>query len=277
MSIFRPWALAARVLAVATCCIASSSILAHEFWIEPQEFQVESGQPVIADLKNGQNFSGSEFAWFDKRIIRFDQIMGSQTQPVTGRAGDMPAVTFTPTAQGLLVLVHETAASTLTYATWEKFQAFITHKAFEGAGARHTARNLPMKDFEEGYTRYVKALIGVGHSKGQDTPTGLQTEIVALANPYTDDITGGLPVQVLYRKIPRANAQIEVFERNPDLIVTTFLRTTDAQGMAVIPVKPGFTYLLDAVILRDPILTQTTPKNIVWETLWAALTFQVPD
>ncbi len=48
--------------------IVATTGLAHEFWIEPQEYQVQSGAPLIADLRNGQNFAGPELAYFSKRF-----------------------------------------------------------------------------------------------------------------------------------------------------------------------------------------------------------------
>ena len=101
----------------------------------------------------------------------------------------------------------------------------------------------------------------------------METEFIALSNPYTDDLTQGMAVQILYQGAPRADAQIEIFDRAPDDEVTITTLQTDAEGRASIPVKPGHSYLLDAVVLRE------APKggDAVWQTLWAAITFSVPD
>ena len=56
------------------------------------------------------------------------------------------------------------------------------------------------------------------------------------------------------------------------LTVITYL-ATDAKGEAVIPVRPGHRYLLDAVVLREA----PDGDGPVWESLWAAMTFAVPD
>ena len=65
------------------------------------------------------------------------------------------------------------------------------------------------------------------------------TEIVAEANPYTDDLTAGLPVRVLYQGTPRADAQGEIFDKSPGGDVEITLTRTDADGRALIPVTPG--------------------------------------
>ncbi len=246
--------------------------IAHEFWIEPPEFQVQSGAPLVADLRNGTQFSGRALAYLEKRTARFDLVSGARTIAVTGRMGDIPALQAEAPGEGLLVIIHQTMPSTLTYKKWEKFRAFSEHKDFPDTLARHAARGLPQSNFTEVYTRYAKALIGVGNSIGADMPSGMETEFVALSNPYTDDPRAGFHVELLYQGAPRADAQIEVFDRAPDGVVMITLRRTDANGRAVIPVQPGHTYLLDAVVIRD------APEGgkPVWETLWAALTFAVP-
>lgn len=246
--------------------------LSHEFWIEPQKYQVESGAPVIANLRNGQNFSGANQVYFARRTHRFETMQAGQTAPYQGRMGDLPAFHLDKADEGLLIIIHETAPQTITYETWEKFQAFADHKGFAKIGLLHQERGLPSRDFSETYTRHAKTLVAIGIGSGKDQLLGMETEIVALANPYTDDLTDGFPVQIFDNGHHRADTQIEVFERAADNTVTVFLIHTDQRGLAVIPVKPGHSYLLDAVVLRPAPATSES----VWETLWASLTFATP-
>ncbi|WP_300030055.1 DUF4198 domain-containing protein [uncultured Roseobacter sp.] len=250
--------------------------LAHEFWIEPQEYQVESGGTLVADLKNGENFKGSSLGWFDSNFTRFEIATAEGILPVEGRAGDYPAMTLTAPGEGLLVVLHETTPARLTYREWEKFLKFAAHKDFPDAAAEHAARGWSQERFRETYTRHVKALVAVGDGAGQDRPFGLTTEIVALENPYDPDFAGPMQVQVLYKGAARADAQVEVFARDPAGTVTVTLTRTDDQGVAEIPVSPGYDYLLDAVVLRVAEGAGSDPDAPVWRTLWAALTFHVP-
>ena len=258
---------------LALSLIRASASLAHEFWIEPQEFQVKSGAPLVINLRNGQRFSGISLGYFSKNVQRFDLIQQGRVDAVQGRMGDVPALKTTAAGDGLLVVVHETNASQLSYATWEKFQAFADHKDFPDIQARHLARGLPDTGFSETYTRHAKALIAIGAGAGADAPTGMEAEFVALTNPYTDDLSPGFSVQLLYQGAPRANTQIEVFSRDPAGTVAITRQHTDATGHAVIMVHPGHQYLLDAVVLRPP----AQESDSAWETLWAALTFAVPE
>jgi len=249
---------------------------AHEFWLAPQNYQPETGATLQVQLRNGQEFKGIEIGYFDKRIELFDWFQNQTRAPVISRAGDFPAMTMSAPEDGLMVLAYESTYSTVQYSHLGKFLKFAEHKDLKDAEARHKLRGLPEGRFSEIYTRFCKTLIGVGSAAGQDVETGMETEFVALTNPYTDDLANGLKVQVLYQGRPRPNAQIEVFERSPDEAVEITTLHTDDQGYAMIPVKPQHTYLLDAVVLRDPDETTASQTNAVWETLWASMTFHVP-
>lgn len=251
---------------------------AHEYWVEPKSYVLPSAETVTAGLFNGQNFMGGEFTYFPKEFTRFELALGDQVVPVPGRMGDRPALAMPPLGEGLHAVLYESAGDELVYTDFAAFTRFVTHKSFTGTFARHAARGLPQVGFTEFYTRHAKALFAVGTGTGADRAYGLQTEIVALKNPYTDDVSQGLPVRVLYRGKPRVDAQVEVFNRDASRVVTITKQRTDANGEAIIPVMRGHTYLVDAVVLREPEAGSPALENgAVWETLWAALTFAVPQ
>jgi len=254
---------------------ASGALKAHEFWIDPVAFQLPVDAPLVADIRVGQDFSGAAYAYYPPQFRRFDLITSQGTQPVLGRPGDRPALNVTPPTTGLIVAVHVTDDMTLTYKDWAKFKAFVTHKDFAWATDDHLGRGLPETGFKERYSRYAKSLLAVGNGAGQDREVGLVTELVARTNPYTDDIGQGILLQVLYKGAPRSNAQLELFEKAADGKVQITLHRTDETGHVRVPVQRGRRYLADAVVMRP--LDAATSDGAVWESLWASLTFAVPD
>ncbi len=200
-------------------------------------------------------------------------VMNGQVTKVTGRLGDDPALNMQAPQSGLAVIVHQTTDSQLRYTDWQRFAKFSRHKGFADALARHKSRGLPETDFLERYRRFAKSLIAVGHGKGRDSRVGLETEFIAEANPYTDDLSNGLPVRLFSDDAPRAGAQVEVFEKSPLGKVTVSLLKTDHEGRVRIPVQTGYEYLLDAVLIR-PLEANDPRSDPVWETLWASLTYQ---
>ena len=262
-------------LIILSLLISTSAVFSHEFWISPEKYQVESGENLVASLRGGQQFSGGPFSFLPQRFERFQLVKGDMEVDVVGRVGDRPALNMAAPEDGLWVVVHETTDNRLTWKEWEKFVSFVEKKKLAGTLENHAERGLPDSGFRESYRRFVKSLISVGDGQGADREVGLRTEFVALANPYVDDITQGFPVLVLFEGEPRVDVQIEIFEKDSSGKVTIFTQQTDAQGRALIPVQPGYEYLLDAVKML-PLEATGTETDPVWRSLWAALTFAVP-
>lgn len=249
--------------------------LSHELWIDTPDFQPQKNQPIAIELRNGENLQGINLSYFENRVVEFfyDQ---TGISPANARSGDLPAMTIPPQPDGLLRAVYVSTPQRIYYTGMDKFAAFARHKDFEWAVQTHTDNAYPTDRFGERYIRYSKALIGVGTAQGRDTTYGLDVEFTALDNPYTDDLSSGLRVVLQYENAPRANAQVEVFEKSPAGDVRVFTTRTDDMGVATIPVKAGHKYLLDHVALRPlPPETRSSDTDPVWESLWAALTFQV--
>lgn len=265
-----------RALMLLSCmaCFASAA-KAHEFWIDPVAHQVKPGAQVQAHLKVGQDFEGSNYSFVPSNFVRFDMALGGEVQPMPGTVGDRPAVNVVLDGEGLLTVIHQTTDQHLTWSTWDKFASFLEHKDLTHWVAEHDARGLSRMRVRERYSRYAKSLIGVGTAAGSDITAGLQVEIVALENPYTGDMSDGIDIQAIYDRAPMADTQIEVYEKASDGTVRVFLGRTDEAGLATIPVTPGHRYMLDAVVLRPLQAVQDTDP--VWESLWANLTFEVPE
>ncbi|MCH2165866.1 MAG: DUF4198 domain-containing protein [Marinovum sp.] len=265
--------IAKTLLGGATALWLGTFAQAHEFWIEPETYQVAQGDKIIAALRVGENFAGSEYSFNPRNFVRFDVQTANGLEALPGRAGDRPAVQFDASKAGLTTIVHVTTEQRLTYNQFEKFEAFLAHKDWEDLMEVHRDRALPEEGFRERYSRYAKSLVAVGDGAGADQNYGLLTEIVALANPYTETLSE-MPIQVFYSGSVRANAQVELFEKAPDGAVAVTLHRTDDEGIARFPVTAGHSYLVDAVVIRamDP----KEERDPVWESLWAALTFAIP-
>jgi uncharacterized GH25 family protein len=247
---------------------------AHELWLDSRQFQPPEDENVEIELRNGQNFKGINLSYFNNRIKQFFWVQNDVRHDVKSRPGDVPAMSSTIEDEGLIIVVYESMPSTLVYNSWEKFNNFINHKDFPYAKKLHTDRELPQEGFKEQYHRYSKALVARGHPEGSDRNFGLETEFVAQTNPYLDEPEAGFRVQLWYAQKPRENAQVEIFERDPEGTVDIFYLRTDIEGRITVPIKAGFDYLLDAVVLREA--APEIHDGAVWESLWAAMTFSVP-
>lgn len=264
------------VLCVALWMSLPSALAAHEFWIEPEHYQVAAGDTIVANLYNGEKFDGYGQPYVESTTNRFDILLKGDASPIKARVGDRPAINVATKDAGLAILVHEKKTTTLRYAQWEKFQKFADHKGFDNIKQRHDARGLPEAGFKEAYSRHSKSLVAIGSGEGSDQQAGLEVELVALNNPYTDDLANGLQIAAFYQGKPVPHSQIELFEKDQDGNVTITLHKTDSNGEVLLPVQPQHSYLADMVILREPSERATGQPVVAWETLWASLTFSAP-
>ncbi len=252
-----------------------NAALSHEFWISPEQYSIKSGENIVAHLRVGSNMDGAPLSYFPSGFDRFDVVFNGETLDVKSRLGDRPAMNMPIEGNGLAVVVHETSDNLLRYKSLEQFNNFLDQKDFTGVLEIHKARGLPDFGFVEQYRRFAKALIAVGNGRGFDRVQGLRTEIVALANPYTDDVSMGMPVLVLFENKPLADTQVQVFAKSDNGIVTEDILRTDAQGKLLVPVQTGVEYLVDAVVMVQ-LENDDAGAGPVWESLWAALTFKMP-
>lgn len=248
---------------------------AHEFWIDPQDFTIEVGETLLADLRVGQEFSGAPMSFLPRNFDMFTVMNNGTEVAAEGRFGDIPALSMADLDEGLAVIVHQSTANQLTWSTWERFLNFAIHKDLGDVTAMHQARGLSQEDVTEDYIRYAKSLVAVGDGDGADARVGLRTELVALANPYTDDISAGIPMQLWYDDALQPDYQVELFAEDAAGEVTITYHRTDAEGVVVLPVEPGMTYMADAVFLEA--VEPTSEGDAIWVTHWANMTFSTAE
>ena len=255
-----------RAIAATTLLLFGAPAGAHEFWIQPTDYTPAPGEAIAADTRVGEKFVGSSYAYVPTRTERFDVVGPDGVAPAGSRAGDRPAFAATVLPEGLNVIVHETGDMTLTYDEDGKIQRFAEHKGFLDLVRGET---VPVV---EKYRRFAKSLVGVGNAEGSDAPVGMRVELVAQANPYTDDLSAGLPVLLLEDGQPVPDYQIELFARplsGGEAEITKHM--TSAAGTALLPVAPGHEYMADSVRMH-----RWEGDEAKWYSLWANLTFAVP-
>jgi Domain of unknown function (DUF4198) len=265
----------ALTLGLAMATGGALSVQAHEFWFLPEDFTVDPGAQVRANLRIGSHMVGPDLPFLRANLPRYEVHLGDVVTPITARTGDIPAVNQAVEGTGLAVLVGETTDLLLTYEDFEKFRAFTQHKAMPWLVDQHLARGLPATGFSETFRRYAKSLVAIGDGVGSDRVMGLRIEIVALTNPYVDDMSQGMRLRVLMDGAPRVAAQLLLLATAADGTVTETPYVTDANGEATVTAVSGTTYLADSVdIFALP--NDDVAAGPVWHSDWASLTYAVP-
>ena len=249
-------------------------LFAHEFWLMPRDFSPEPGANLEIDIKVGQDFKGNTYGYSPQQFNSFEVMSSTARMPVTGRIGDYPAVNQAPAGDGLNVVTHFSTSSRLVWDDRAKFDTFLATHGLEWVLAAHAERGLPEVGFAEAFTRFAKTLVALGNGVGNDFRTGLFFELVAGANPYTDDLSAGLPVQLFFMEDPVAGAQIDIFYVPEGGELTRTQVLTDDQGRATIPPTGPGDVMLNAVIMIEPFAEDAARTDVVWHSLWASLTYE---
>ena len=85
-----------RFFCIVFCVVAwvtlTSPLAAHEFWIEPVDYQVAEGDTIVANLRNGEEFEGYAHPYVESTTNRFELFLKGVATPVNSRVGDNPAL-----------------------------------------------------------------------------------------------------------------------------------------------------------------------------------------
>jgi len=81
-----------RLLPLPFLVALAAPVASHEFWIEPDQYQVPIGGTLQADFKNGQNFRGTTLGFFDRRSETYALIANDKRTELMPRSVDGPGV-----------------------------------------------------------------------------------------------------------------------------------------------------------------------------------------
>lgn len=258
-------------LAAGLCAIAivsGTEARSHEFWIDPVAPLSAPGE-IRTDLRVGAFFKGDAFPYLSDRFNFFRVSVRGQTFDVKGNEGDLPAVSLTEARPGLNVISFFGKPNRVVFDDFGTFAIYLKTEGLDWVFAAHEARGLPRTGFAEAFSRTVKTLVQVGPALPSDTDiaVGMPLELVAGVNPYADPALQALPVTLLWQGKPLPDAQLSVFQDNGAVVRTTL--RTDAKGGAILDLKDGGRFLVNAVHIQEA----SPDLDAAWESHWASLTF----
>ena len=248
--------------------LSARPAIAHEFWIEPQQFRASPGAKVPVRLYVGQYFKGNSLPFLSDTYERFYYADARGTENIRGVLGDDPAATLTVRAGRIWIVVRSTYYD-LTYDKPGEFDAFLAKEGIDQLVPRGHRHQLPVK---ETYSRCAKSLLVAGPAASGSAPDrafGLPLELVAETDPYSGR-RAEFNVRLLHRGAPLPGALVTAFHKSvPDKRIEA---RTDASGRARLALDREGVWLLNAVHL----LPAPKKSGAQWETLWASLTFEIP-
>lgn len=259
---------------VSVLLASSSTVLAHELWIEPSRFQPAPGELVQLKLLVGERLAGEAVPRNDAWIDRFEAVRGGASSRVVGVDGSDPAGLIRPDGPGLTVVVY---ASRPSYVEVDapKFEAYLRAEGLEAPRAARARTRSGATAGRERFSRCAKALLAVGSATRRPphdvaATVGLTLEIVAESDPYALQPGDNLTVRLLYLGRPLAGALVKATDHErPDEPVAV---RTDARGRATLALSRAGTWLIHAVHM----VPAKGDARADWESFWASLTFELP-
>lgn len=248
----------------------SVPVAAHEFWIEPANFQPPAGKPVDVRLMVGQEFRGDTMIYLPESFERFVTVNARDTRNIPGVPGDDPAARLTPAEPGLLLIAYQSTRYSLEMDS-PTFEKYLEKEGLDGIRKLRAQRGVQGEPVREVYSRCAKSLLAVGgRDDGLDArqAIGLRLEIVPQSPVHQLKRGQSLEVQLLYEKRPLANARLVAFSKKK--LKSQLVQRTDAQGRARFTLPHDDIWMLSAVHM----IPAPAGAKADWESFWTSLSFE---
>ena len=261
----------AKFAAIILSALANRPLLAHDMWIEPNNFFPESGDLVSLKLKVGQNMLGDPLPRESQLIQQFIVVDAAGNRPVMGREGANPAGFVRASQPGMLIVGYRSNPSTVDE-TAEKFNQYLREEGLDSIAALRAQRGQTNAPVREMFSRCAKSLLlsGPAIATQADKVLGFTLELVAERNPYLLRAGEDLPLRLTYENRPLQGALVIAMNRtNPGEKVSG---RTGADGRVRLHLKPGGMWMVKAVHM----IPAPAGADAQWQSFWASLTFEIP-
>ena len=261
-------------------CSSGSSVAAHDFWVQPEEYWVNPKAVTSMTLQVGHGPFRQRSPIPMHRIIRFTAIapkgaivdlrdrlqLGERTKD-----GDLQFQN-----PGTYVLVLQTDDRAETHLPAIRFNDYLKTEGLTPALEQRARMHRMDADGSENYSRCAKSLLQVGATSGGSQtqitkPIGLPLEIVPEKSPYAEPRSAFLPVRVIYEGRPLAGALVKLTNLEHD--ATPFeVQLTDRAGRASFTMPNSGTWLLNVIWTK----ALPSSRETDFETVFSSLSFGFP-
>ena len=258
-------------LAAALLLATRGAPRAHDFWIEPSQFQPAPGTSVGLRLRVGEHFRGDPVPLDPARVTTFVVATASGTEPIGGRRGAEPAGVALVEKPGIAVVGYRSLPQHVELAAPD-FERYLAMEGLEGvirARAEHGASDAPGREI---FSRSVKTLLAVGGDRpttGHDRVLDLTLELIPERSPYALRVGDELPVVLRYEGKPLAGALVMALHASGETLAQI---RSDASGRVRVPLSRSGAWLVKAVHM----VPAAAGTDADWESIWASLTFELP-
>ncbi len=255
-------------------CLGPAAGLAHVLYLMPERFVAEPGAVLQIRFENGDDFPEGVAPVRVERLRSLRLISAAGEVPLANVVAGSRRTTAEvrlPGA-GTAIVTAQTLPNFIELPP-EQFRAYLEHEHLTGPLAWRERAGEAAKPGRELYSKYVKALIHGGRPDQTYRRTvGFIVEFVPEADPFALRPGDQLPVQLLFRGRPAADAAVQVAWLENGKGRQAFVGRTDAEGRLRVPIRASGPHRLHAIVMER----SRQPEKADWESFWASLTFEVP-
>jgi uncharacterized GH25 family protein len=248
---------------------------AHDFWIEPDTFEIASDASLSVSARVGHGADQSAWPSLPHRIVGLRSLGpdGLRDHQSGLSAGGTGTFKLPPLSEGVHVVFLESTNSFSELAA-APFADYVEAEGITPIARHRAATESTEEPGRELYSRRGKTLVKVGATPGSQahvtSPLGLTLEITPRENPFTHTPGAPFAVSVLYRGRPVEGATLHITQLDQPEI--SMQARTGADGLAQVETLSSGTWLFHTVWAEpaDGLLNSAD-----YSTVFSSLTFRI--
>ncbi len=245
--------------------------LAHEFWLEPQQYIFSRTDEINIRFKVGEAFTGKNWKGNREKVselkLYYADIVDDLNDALSDEEGD--SLQFSIHEEGTAMVTFNNTNSFIELEA-EKFNAYLLEDGLQAAIGYRKQHNETDSIGREFYQRSVKTIVQVGALKTEvyKKQTTLPVDIIPLSHPYKLDNGDTLKVKVLFRGEALANTKIRTWHKLLGKVTDSSFMTND-NGEISFPVNTIGEWMVSCVMM----IRLTDDPKAQWQSYWGSLTW----
>jgi len=244
----------------------------HEFWIQPDKFIYNHGEPVNIKFLVGENFTGQNWTGDRSKIkslrLYFEDVTDKNCiDNVGGNKGDSLQIAILD--EGTVMLTLNTTNSFIDLEA-AKFNDYLREDGLAEALKYREKHGDTAKNGRENYQRSVKTIFQVGSrfTNVFKKRTDLPLDIVPAEHPYNVSKDGDFKVKLFFMGERLKNTKVKVWHKL-DSNISQQEYVTDDEGEIKFFLSPEGEWMVSCVKM---IRLEDGPKA-EWQSYWGSLTW----
>jgi len=248
------------------------SVSGHEFWIQPDKFLYNHGEPVNIKFLVGENFAGDNWSGDKNKIkslrLYFEDVTDKNFGDDLGEdKGDSLQIAILD--EGTVMVTLNTTNSFIDLDA-AKFNDYLREDGLRDALSYWEKNSDTAKNGRENYQRSVKTIFQVGskYTNVYKKKTDLPLDIIPAEHPYTVSKDRNFKVRVFFMGEKLKNTKVKVWHKLDDKISLEEY-VTDDEGEVKFFLSPEGEWMVSCVKM----VRMENDPNAEWQSYWGSLTW----